>query len=153
MKRIAYKIRAVTANLEGTLLGEALSEASGRRTVSLQSTLDPKGGAMANNGVHVDATPFVQTSKGGHAGFRLGCSGKHPFKLRHDPGDTSINGLLKAGKPSSFDVKVAITATEINEWWEKTMLVVPTVNVPVTRSTQSRGHCIFNPTLHKLGEG
>merc|ERR1712136_533355 len=74
---------------------------------------------------------------------------KHQFKFGRDPTDTSINVLLKDGKSSSLEVKVASTDSEINEWWEKTLLVVPKDGVALTRTNQSLGHCIFAPTFEE----
>ena len=73
----------------------------------------PAWAAMANNGELCTSASLLSYDP------------LHQFKFGRDPTDTSFNVLLKDGKSSSLEVKVASTDSEINEWWEKTLLVVP----------------------------
>jgi len=107
--------------------------------------------AMANNGELCTSASLLSydPATGDTSETVKAALEKHQFKFGRDPTDTSINVLLKDGKSSSLEVKVASTDSEINEWWEKTLLVVPKDGVALTRTNQSLGHCIFAPTFEE----
>jgi len=146
----------------GNLRLEHAGEVSGLNKIRLDgvSVTHPAaatGGAFAvanNNGELCTSTSLLEfdASTGDSAEtVKTALQGVWSGSMRvgRDPSDPELNVLLKDGKTDNLEVLTEIPSEGFREWWEKTVLAVPSGSAPHLRTNQSLGHCIFAPSIER----